>query len=669
MILWDGFTGEIIHTLVTAFPQWERDELAFSPDGQWLAFIGDSVWVYRVDDLIMFDQPVPIANFALITRWVYQLMFTPDSQRLLAVGEDVPSGHYLTAWDLTTQTLLYRTGFNRGVSAHHVVLSADGRYAITVTDGSSTSDLLNIFRLTDGVLIRQEVGRSLAFSPDSQRVVINLADGVRVMRLADQTILTDHPNALYGVYHPDGTLMLVDDRDQLRWLKGNQNLLTVDLFYPVERIGFSPDGRHWWSVHRLPTQGTQVAIWHDQRLITTHDLVHPWGHQQVVFDPLGRSVAIGDHIRGRVDIWDLTDQRARVWFTDVFDPGWLIGVDQDRLITSNEAETYFWQLTPTGLHFMQRLPLTTVALVSGGSLITVVDHWIGQSSPDGQTVIRRIAPADHCYDHVGRISEVAVTARYFACLAADGQVRVWDLDTGERMIETYGQSFALKGDQLLFVQPNAMEIWHLPTRSRIRHERIFTSHRSALHWDQGQWLVINTDDQILSLLEDRVVFNLPRYVVGMITIEDCKSFYADPDCVRRRLPYQQWRYYDDWQHTFSPSGAIWVGFGRGGDGDYQIAIWDINDRRQITALTRNRTALGTPVFNHAETLLIQPYRDVSLWGPVLNRTADIVDLTTGMQLGVIKGGKASFDQIAFTADDRLLLTYSDSLRVWGVLAD
>ena len=342
MLLWDSTTGE----RVRAFSGHTASvwSVAFSPDGQ-RALSGS------FDTTLMLWE---VATGTLLhqyqghARAVNDVAFSADGQTAISASND----HTLRLWDLNDRIEARRFA-HAGQAVGSVVFSPDGTLALTragPANGSSDTPedtAVTLWDVASGTVLRRFTGqthavRSIAFSPDGQRVLAGALDGTlmswdvatgtdrRRFRAAQST----PPAAVWSIaYSPDGQTVvssggyvgengLITGGEVIVWdtATGHERRRFSGFTNGINTAVFTTDGAHillGLGSYALPEK---VAL--DSRILlidtetgsVTHELV---GHTDYVVSiavsPDGRS-ALSSSFDGSIRRWDLTTGQERSRF-------------------------------------------------------------------------------------------------------------------------------------------------------------------------------------------------------------------------------------------------------------------------------------------------------------------------------------------------------------------
>lgn len=223
-------------------------DLAFSPDGQWLA-AGGTDGILRIWETADWTLAKSLPGH---TARIDSLAWSPDSSRLVT-----------GSWDRTCRFWSVKDGTSVAVQAHGgrkvycVAWSPDGQNVAT-GGGDDWVHLWDPYgRLRMNLVRAPEAPEMLAFSPDGSRLVYGwggnqlnpLAAGM--IRLADRMIVAQYfghlDTVLCSTFSPDGRFAIIGDSDDqiCVWEADTGRLMRRirSEGLPIYGAGFSPDGR------------------------------------------------------------------------------------------------------------------------------------------------------------------------------------------------------------------------------------------------------------------------------------------------------------------------------------------------------------------------------------------------------------------------------------------
>jgi WD40 repeat protein len=285
---------------------------AFSPEGQRLASSGDDglvkVWNPTTGQEIFARRIDPFG-----ARWV---TFSPDGRRLATASV----GRTVQVWDVDTEQRVLTLRHSQEV--HCVAFSPDGQRLVAVGGNRYQIGEAKVWNATTGEEIFPLRGHAamvwtVAFSPEGQRLATASRD--QTVKVWDATTgqeirtLRGHADEVEGVvFSPDGRRLAsasydrtvkvwnADTGEVLLTLRGHTAL--------VCGVAFSPDGRRLASASYDRT----VKLWD---ALTGQEILTLRGHTQevltVVFSPDGQRLASGS-AEGTVKLWETTPQTPEV---------------------------------------------------------------------------------------------------------------------------------------------------------------------------------------------------------------------------------------------------------------------------------------------------------------------------------------------------------------------
>jgi WD40 repeat protein/DNA-binding CsgD family transcriptional regulator/GTPase SAR1 family protein len=386
--LWDVELGNCLRTLPKQIGQ--IHSIAFSPDGQTLASIGDqSVKLWNVETAEC-RQP-PLEGH---TGRIWSVAFNADGKILASGSED----QMVKLWDIDTgQCRQTFQGYTRGVrsiafSPNHQTLASGGEDGTVRLWNLQTSQYVHRFYGHTGRIW------SVAFSPDGQLLASGSDD--RTIKLWNvntgycQDTLYGHSDWVRSIaFSPDGKTLISGSDDCLIWLWDVSTAKTIKQFQGHEdwiwSVAFSSDG------NKIASCGgdRKVMIWDaatGQRLETLEEHTEPL--RAVAFSPDGQFLVSGgdDQV---IRLWEVAT--GKCLNTLVGHVGWIRSL----------------AFSPDG-----------TKLASGGS-----DHSIRLwevSTGDLLETLQR---------HTSRIRSVAFSAdgRLLASGSKDETIQLWDMEAGK----------------------------------------------------------------------------------------------------------------------------------------------------------------------------------------------------------------------------------------------
>ncbi|MEZ4770891.1 MAG: hypothetical protein R2844_21045 [Caldilineales bacterium] len=364
-------------------------DLAFSPDGQWLAAAQQdgnvTLWDVGTD-------PPTSRSFKAVAGTINSLAFAPAGDRLLVVGKN-----NVTSWPVTGGEDAQGTTVLAGVNTTSVAVSPDGRTTAVGHDDGTVSLLTDASRTTRTLAGPAGRVKSVAFSPDGASIAAAIQ--TRLTDLGEAEVLVwpteggDPSNYFVSDSGAVNSIAFVEDGKALATAGRDNRLVIWDLDTGLPE-GPLPAG-HRSEVLDLaydPNTETLVSgdgqgrvfIW---RFDTANSLATPLeGHTDqvytVAFSPGGAMLASGGR-DGTARLWDVANQTSQI----LGDPDQIVvavafSPDGELLAAGESSDIKLWQVKPD-VKLLQVLPgagpgtLTDVAFAPDGKTLASADRSSG----------------------------------------------------------------------------------------------------------------------------------------------------------------------------------------------------------------------------------------------------------------------------------------------------
>jgi WD40 repeat protein len=525
--LWDVQTGQPTHTL--PLPLGKATDVAFSPDGHWLATANNESGDVTLWELATGRAP---RKFASGASALASVTFAPDGQRLATFAFDGT----VKVWALPTGRVLLtlRTEPVDDVM-HGLRFSPDGRWLAADARGGKVWDAAT-GRERLAFLPGRVVGK-MAFSPDSQWVAVPNAT-VKIYEVATGREIAELSNHLDFVFAsafaPDGKTLATAGRDQVvklwstkTWreqatIKGHsQSILSAE---------FAPDGQ---SLATACLDGA-AKVWPLASLLNARPLtadeigavqvVRPATVilQPVAFDPDGKRLvaattttnALGERRNGAdLRLWDLATGAqvfklaagATALHTAIF------SADGREVITGDAQGALKWHDAATG----QVLRTQTT---EQGALIALAaspeGRWLLAGSLAGGVSVWDLSSERLAY-RVPLPSPILAVAcsrdsRLMAAVSFDRRVITWEAATGRiradvqspepRNDQFSALAFTPDNRQLLVIQDAVLLVLDSTSGREVRRLTAHAKELSALTFSaDGKRLITAANDRTVRL--------------------------------------------------------------------------------------------------------------------------------------------------------------------------
>ncbi len=487
--LWDTETRQRVAVLAGPprrdgamdFGDNQIDELAFSPDGLWLATAGTThqgddgatIMVWGVED----HQVVDALTFDF---WITGLAFSPDGAWLAVSSR---GGDAIGLWPISDENLepigmRWEVDSPSGIAFHPggeilAVSRGDGSIALLdLLSGEALGQPLTESAETGGRLQFSADGRYLAMTGAGNRIdvweVASSDDDYRASFAFELQAPTSEVVAVTQIAFSFGGYRLASgsrDGSVILWDLGKTHPLITSEYPTWATLGLAinPDG----SV--IAATGDRVRLW---SLPAGEELsplpVHRWNWAEsaVAFSPDGDVLIVGDlNFTENVTLWDLErDQPIAVGLegheasvTDVaFSPNGDVAAS-----SSSDGFIILWDPQtgiPVGPPLSEESDPTHLVVQGGDALHAVYSiaftpdgDWLVSGRRGGEVLIWDVGgqkPQRPAWEaHRGAVTAVAVSpgGETLASGGSDGMIRIWEMETGALLGELAGHADAVYG--------------------------------------------------------------------------------------------------------------------------------------------------------------------------------------------------------------------------------
>jgi WD40 repeat protein len=312
--LWDTMTGHLRKALATDYSQ-DVYQVAFSPNGQMLAFADD-------DGYVRLHSPQTGEVLHKLKAQRGNLLFAPHGNILLSLDVVNYKDTIIRYWDTNTGRATRSLNLP-GILFSDSAVSPDGSLlALSTTMSptvqlrdSSSGAILHVFTATVTAMT------NVTFSPDGHYLAAGSIEPYEDMKQTDNSIwLWDiasgkflrgfgaeggYPAVMDLAFSPDGKLLATASDDQkVQIWNPNSGKLLYTLEGGGHTVAFSPDGRLLASGD-LSFDGINAHVW-DTRTGKQLQILkgHTEGSIDVAFSPDGRMLATGAR-DGTIRLWGI----------------------------------------------------------------------------------------------------------------------------------------------------------------------------------------------------------------------------------------------------------------------------------------------------------------------------------------------------------------------------
>ncbi len=424
--LWNVQTGEI---LKSAEPDMFLSEVAYSPDGESIAYVGSGRVVIR--DVNTWEV-IQIFDSLTQTYDVISLDFSPDSQFIIAGGSRGNSE--INVWNIQTgENTLILEGHKSNITS--LFYSPNGQFIVSNEDWGDNS--VRIWDAQTGELIssiaQHIMGYTLTYSPDNQFIlasgktviwVWNINTGEIISTLKGHTV---DSSLLSIVYSPDGGFIATASNSEIKMWDANtwEELDTILSSGKWQSIIYRPDGKLFVY--------SREGYYYDTS-ITLASVTEPYEeyffgyaeslYRSVNFSPDGRFIMVS--VDGNTGFWDVTTREIIFSISESFtfspDGQYILTASEDGLIKKLDVET---------METIWTLEEYTSDLECFGY------------TPNGQFIVSK-----------GMYPDI------------DNALKIWDANTGKQLHQINDVigcgSFSPDGRTLAFSVGGTIRIWGIP---------------------------------------------------------------------------------------------------------------------------------------------------------------------------------------------------------------
>jgi WD40 repeat protein len=663
--IWHADTGETLWSRALS----DKGRLAFDPAGNRLAVVrGDSVDIW---DRISGECTLHLPRLGGL---VLDIAFSPDGRWLAATG----FGKRVEVWEVATGKRLYafeghtfagtKVAFNRG---GHFLASASLDQTVRIWSPEAVGEI----RLLKG---HTHAVTCAAFSPNGKRIATGSRDRtVKVWGVSENLAMKPvfgHSGPVTGlVFTPDGQRLAsvgVGDHSARVWDVHTAECLfcRADLVGQVRGLSLSPDGNVLAAGSAIPHKNTyKGGAVRVVDLRTGHE--SPALSRRLEFGVFGvawgrdgnRLAAVGQY--GTATVWDAatgadvitvkghSDSPTAVAFSP--DGTWLVTAALDGDVKVWEAVTGREVLT-----FTQHRSAVNAVAFSPDS------RWLATAAANGSVKVWNATTGEEpvCLGgHGAAVNTVCFSpdGKRLASAGLDRTVRLWDLATGQ-------QIFALKG--------HAASIWSVAFAPDGRRIASADDAGTILLWDGTPGATIATTLASTAHIEDP---ELRRGHKDAVTATAYSPSGDQLASASKDRTVQLWRRgINEPMILAGHTQQAWgVAFRRDGN-RLAVAAGDHDQRREpgeikVWDTSAGKSVLSIPVSSGGLFCVAYSPDGTRLAAAGWDRVVHVWNADTGEEQAILRDHESEIWGVAFSPDGRRLASASldNTVRIWDLAAD